>query len=113
MTAAAPGQPAEGPEEDPWVEESTDAYGEQAAKTIRYRPEPATDPTDLIFEGPCPRCQHTFVYKWPLEVVRGLGDETGDVVTVSCQCPVLHPGRPEKADGCGAYWNVTAPWPHP
>lgn len=94
------------PTPNPWVLASSDEYGARAAVTIPYRPDPPAHPADLVFEGPCPRCDHAFVYRWPLEVVRGLSTTT---VTVSCQCKHAHPGRPEKVDGCGAYWNVVVP----
>ena len=78
------------PTPNPWVMASSDEYGAQAAVTIPYRPDPPAHPADLVFEGPCPRCDHAFVYRWPLEVVRGLSTTT---VTVSCQCKHAHPGE--------------------
>lgn len=98
--------PPEDPE--PWEERSSEEYGVTAARTIRYRRQPADRPTELIFSGPCPRCQDPFSYEWPLVNVRG-GDNSG--VTVYCQCKTNHPGRPDKVDGCGAYWKVQVPLP--
>lgn len=92
-----------------WLEESKDEYGEGAAKTIPYSRRPPTDPDELVFEGPCPRCPHSFVYVWPLAYVRAAGPafRKTRTVPVRCQCEGTHPGRPpEKKGGCGAFWTV-------
>lgn len=106
--AASESLPAADPGEKPWAEESTADYGARAAREIHYRPDPPTKPIDFVFEGPCPRCTHAFVYRWPLVVVRGV--DAADV-TVYCQCTVAHPGHPDKTNGCGAYWSVSVPVP--
>lgn len=108
MAAPVP-LPAADPPEKSWLEESTEDYGTRAAQQIPYRPDPPRSPIDLVFEGPCPRCEHAFVYRWPLVIVRGAGIAPTEPVTVYCQCTVSHPGRPEKTDGCGAYWSVSVP----
>lgn len=113
--AAQPGQAAGGAAatasttELEWLEESKDEYGRLAATTIPYSRRPPTDPDQLVFDGPCPRCPHSFVYVWPLTVVRaaGPGMRKTTTVLVRCECEGTHANRPpEKKRGCGAFWTV-------
>src|SRR5690242_4382878 len=99
MAAPVPA-PSAAPGEKPWLEESTGDYGVRAAQQIPYRLDPPKSPIDIVFEGPCPRCQHAFVYRWPLVIMRGASVASTQPVTVYCQCTVTHPGRPDKMDGC-------------
>jgi hypothetical protein len=109
----------------PYKEESSDGLGETAAKTWQYRYEPPDDPDSVLLTGPCPACEDTFVYDWPLEVVRAEvavgkvadrgpvaaeSDESTLAITVVCRCQVLHPGS-NGEPGCGRSWTLNIPRP--
>ena len=107
-------------DEIPYVEESSDALGAAAARTWQYRYQPADDPDTVVLTGPCPKCGHTFVYDWPLVLVRedfaapgeretvARGDTAADAthpVTVVCRCSVVHP-QADGERGCGRSWTL-------
>lgn len=97
----------------PYDEITNDALGEHAAQEMSYRFEPADQPDDVVFAGPCPRCRGQMTYTWPLMVVRQIaGEEAADGldVTVICRCPAQHAGA-DTERGCGAYWTLRIPRP--
>jgi hypothetical protein len=104
-----------------YEEESSPAYGEQAAQTWTYAYVPASQPDHIDFSGPCPKCVHASAYHWPLSLVRedflALQETTklvqledapapqSESVLVRCQCSVSHPGNSGEK-GCGRYWTL-------
>jgi hypothetical protein len=96
-----------------YEEVTSEAFAERAAVEMSYQFEPADDPEDVVFTGPCPRCEVEMTYTWPLIVVREVAAapvEEQIEVTVICQCPRTHPGAGGER-GCGAYFNLRIPRP--
>jgi len=101
-----------------YQEESSAAYGEQAARTWTYSYVPDDNPDHIDFAGVCPKCKHDSSYRWPLSIVReslrlenSLDDQDAAVpepVVVRCQCATSHPGNGGEK-GCGRYWILTVP----
>jgi hypothetical protein len=97
----------------PYDEVSSDELGERAAREMSYRFEPADEPEDVVITGPCPRCQGSMTYTWPMLVVRQtVAREAQDAleITVICRCRAEHRGADREA-GCGAYWTLWVPRP--
>lgn len=97
----------------PYEEITSQEFGELAAREFSYRFEPAGEPDDVVFTGPCPRCRGAMTYVWPLIVVRRTvaaapPDELE--VPVICRCTREHRGA-DGEPGCGAYWNLRVPRP--
>ena len=98
-------------------EVTSDELGERAAREMTYRLEPEEEPDDIVFSGPCPRCEGPMTYPWPLMVVRQAPTELRHSmavehldVTVICRCPRHHAGAGRER-GCGAYWKLRVPSP--
>ncbi|QGN48116.1 hypothetical protein GKC29_15565 [Micromonospora sp. WMMC415] len=98
----------------PYREVTDEKYAESAARTFTVD-EP--DPGTLVLRGPCPRC-HALI---DIAVVDGVfrtsrllgagpwrrGRSTADhEEPMLCTCQESHPGRPDDAVGCGAYWTL-------
>jgi hypothetical protein len=105
-TADAAGQPM------PYREVTEDRYAESAQNFTIEEPRPGT----LVLRGPCPRCEAIIdipVVSGIFRSSRLLGSRgphnspaTGQIEPMMCTCEDDHPGRPEGAFGCGAYWTL-------
>lgn len=95
----------------PYREESSDELGAVAASTWTYRYDLDGANEQVVLSGPCPACDDTFVYPWPLALVRDAvsARSRGLPVPVLCRCDIPHPGAPRGERGCGRGWTLTVP----
>lgn len=97
-----------------YKEESTEALGATAAKSWSAAFDPPDEPTTVLLNGPCPRCQHPSQSVWPLVIVREVvaaEDDAGAIpIPVKCRCRAEH-GAPDGELGCGRYWTLTVKEP--
>lgn len=89
----------------PYLETTDPAYGERAATSFSIN---EVAPGTLQLRGPCPRCGDHIEVPVVSRVYRANRRTVGSVdVPVDCTCKEgVHPGQPEGASGCGAYWNL-------
>jgi hypothetical protein len=72
----------------------------------------------LVLRGTCPRCA-VLIDIPVLDPVLGgnrtmspgmpSSEDEDDAAPLLCTCREAHPGRPDEAIGCGAYWNAVLP----
>lgn len=108
--AAAPqdGQP------QPYREMTDEQYADWVARHFTVE---EVQPGTLVLRGPCPRCHAIIDIPVVNDIFQASRRRGGRLwrrapSTVDheepmlCTCEEPHPGRPDKADGCGAYWTV-------
>ena len=106
-------------DELPYLEESSEALGQSAAKNWQFRFDPAEKPTQVLLEGACPKCGHPFPYAWPLVVMRANllslprrpSPKEPLTIAVICGCSIKHPGAADGERGCGRHWSLIVPSP--
>ena len=89
----------------PYKEESAQDYSQRAAARFEL----VTHRRYLVASGPCPRCNAHLDIPLLTEAVRGLRSggpaSAATEVPMYCACE----GRPDGAEGCGAYWLFVLP----
>lgn len=89
--------------------ETHDSFAQTAAATFSLD---VKGSADAELNGPCPRCEdpmsfpvHSHIFRRRKRPARTASDN--GLVPMICTCKSMtHQGRPDDAEGCGAYWNL-------